>query len=76
LAEKDSVEANRNIEKYISICKVNSFTEAVITGKLASLYSEAGLFERAEEYYRKAISLEPENPDNMMSRALINFICI
>jgi tetratricopeptide (TPR) repeat protein/AraC-like DNA-binding protein len=65
LVEKDSVAANRSIEKYVSVCKVNSFSEAVITGKLARLYSEAGMFDRAEEYYRKAISLAPENPDNI-----------
>jgi tetratricopeptide (TPR) repeat protein/AraC-like DNA-binding protein len=69
LAEKDSVEANRNIEKYVSICKVNSFSEAVITGNLARLYSEADMFDRAVEYFLKAISLEPENPDNMNALA-------
>jgi tetratricopeptide (TPR) repeat protein/TolB-like protein len=31
--------------------------------KMAVIYSDAGSYDRAEEYFRKAVSLEPHNPD-------------
>ena len=49
----------RNIK---SIRKENSASEAMIVTNLASIYSEAGILDKAEEYYREALSLEPENP--------------
>jgi Tfp pilus assembly protein PilF len=55
------IEANRYIEKYRSICKENSWSEAAVTTGLAAIYSEAGILNKAEEYYRQALSLEPEN---------------
>jgi tetratricopeptide (TPR) repeat protein len=45
-----------------SIWKENSESEANITDGLASIYSEAGLLDIAEDYHRKALSLEPDNP--------------
>jgi Tfp pilus assembly protein PilF len=62
LAEKDSVAANRYIEKYIAIIKENSFSDTDIAGALAGIYSDAGILDKAEKYYRKALSFEPENP--------------
>jgi tetratricopeptide (TPR) repeat protein/6-pyruvoyl-tetrahydropterin synthase len=62
LAEKDSVTANLYIKKYINIKKRNSSSEANIASDLAWSYWQADLPEKAEEYYRKAISLDPENP--------------
>jgi tetratricopeptide (TPR) repeat protein len=54
-----------NILRYISIRKDNSGSEASITSNLAVIYSEAGIPDKAEEYYRKALSLEPNNPGRM-----------
>ncbi len=62
LSEGDTVEANQYIEKYISIRRENSLPEAWISMFLArDIYKEAGLLDKAEAYYRKALSLEPEN---------------
>jgi len=61
LAERDTFAANRYIDKYISIRTGNSESEAAITTSLAQIYFEAGFLDEAEEYYRKALSLEPEN---------------
>jgi tetratricopeptide (TPR) repeat protein len=65
LSENDSITANRSIEKYKSVSKKNSSSEADITTDLAYIYSEAGNQDKAEEFYRKALSLEPENPAYM-----------
>ncbi|MEI6048772.1 MAG: helix-turn-helix domain-containing protein [Bacteroidota bacterium] len=59
--EKDSISATRYIEKYISVMKRNSSAEVDISTGLASLYSEAGIPDKAIEYYHKALSLDPEN---------------
>ena len=61
LAEGDTVEANRSVDKIISKMRSSSFSEADIATFLAKyIYSEAGILDKAEEYYRKALSLEPE----------------
>jgi len=53
--------ADEYIKKFMAICK-NSYPEASITGGVAEIYREAGILDKAEEYYRQALSLEPENP--------------
>ena len=62
LAEKDSIAANRYIEKYKSILKSYYSSEKDITKGLARMYSEIGMIDKADEYYQKAISLDPDNP--------------
>ena len=65
LSEGKTKDANAYIEKYKSIRKENSASEADITTDLASLYSEAGILDKAEGYYRQTLILEPENPVRM-----------
>lgn len=60
LVEKDTIMANHFIDKYISIQKDNSMSEANIATGLAGIYSQADDLDKAEEYYCKAISLEPD----------------
>jgi tetratricopeptide (TPR) repeat protein len=74
LAEGDTKDANGYIEKYLSILKDNSRSEADIAASVAGIYSEAGVLEKAEKYYRQAIELEPDNPwwVNNLAYFLIN----
>jgi tetratricopeptide (TPR) repeat protein len=60
LSEGDTIAANRYIEKYVTICKSRSDSEASVTDDLAMIYSEAGNLNKAERYFRQALSLEPE----------------
>jgi Predicted integral membrane protein len=69
LTEGDTIGANKYIEKYISVCKDNSDPEANIITNLASVYSESGILNKADEYYRKALSLEPEKPNRLNNLA-------
>ena len=62
LTEKDSIKANKFMDKIILISRENSVPEANIYSGLAEIYSEADILNIAGEYYRKAFSLEPENP--------------
>jgi tetratricopeptide (TPR) repeat protein len=62
LFEGDTVEANRYNEKYITVLKGNSMSEARISRNLADIYSQADYPDKAEIFYRKALSLEPGSP--------------
>jgi tetratricopeptide (TPR) repeat protein len=62
LSEGDTVMAKGYIEKLKTILKESSSSEADILTDMAMIYSEAGIPDVAEEYYRKALSLEPESP--------------
>jgi Tfp pilus assembly protein PilF len=61
-------------EKYISISRENSASEAVIAASLAGIYASSGINDKAEEYYRKALSLQSEDPISLNNFAyfLIN----
>jgi len=69
LFEGKSETANDYIEKYKSLLKENSATEATITSSLASIYTEAEILDKAEEYYRQALSLEPNSTERMNTLA-------
>jgi len=62
LSEGKTKDAEEYIKKYKSIQEDNSWPEVAITADVASIYSEANILDGAEKYYRKALSLEPDNP--------------
>jgi tetratricopeptide (TPR) repeat protein len=62
LSQGDTTSMKKYINKYITILKANAVAEASIQVNLAGIYSEAGIFDKAEEYYRTALSLESQNP--------------
>jgi len=53
--------AGEYIDKYISMCKESKASEAAIANNLAGIYEQAGIPDKAEEFYRQALSLEPQN---------------
>jgi tetratricopeptide (TPR) repeat protein len=69
LTEGDEKDAKKYIDKYISVLKENSASEAAIATSLAGIYSDAGILDKAEEYYRQALTLEPGNPDRLNNLA-------
>jgi len=69
LSEGDSVKAKKYIEKYITVRKENLTSEADITNGIAEIYKAAGTMDKAEKYYRKALSLEPGNTSRMITLA-------
>jgi tetratricopeptide (TPR) repeat protein len=74
LSEKDTVSANRNLKRFFELHNSDSWSEAAIANRLGSIYNEAGYYKRAEACYRKALSLEPDNPQrlNNLGYYLIN----
>ena len=69
LSERETVSSNQYIDKFISLSKNNSTPEEAITTNLAMIYEEADILDKAEEYYRKAFSVESENPVKMNNLA-------
>jgi tetratricopeptide (TPR) repeat protein len=65
LAEGDSIQANEFIEKYISVCRDQSWSEADIKTSLADIYNEGDCPGKAEAYFRQALALEPQNTSRM-----------
>ena len=57
----DTLAVNRYIEKGLSLMKSMSMSEASIAAINASICARMDLLEKAEEYYRQALSLEPES---------------
>jgi tetratricopeptide (TPR) repeat protein len=65
----DTTKANEYISKYVSLRKENSIPEAVITTNVAAIYYEASVLNKSEEFYRQALSLEPEKPGRLNNLA-------
>jgi len=70
----DTIEANRYIEKYVTISKKRSAFGADIRKNLVWIYTEGGILDKAETILRETLSLESENPIRINSLAyfLIN----
>ena len=71
LNEGDTIAATQYIEKYESVRKDQSWSNVRITTGLAGIYYQAGIMNKAEEYYRKALFLEPDKPDRMNDLAFL-----
>ncbi len=61
MSKRKTRAADEYIEKYISALEEYSASEAEISSNLGDLYQRAGLFDEAEENYRRALSLAPQN---------------
>ena len=74
ITEGDTVTANRYFEKWISILRGQSLSESQIAVQLGNTYAFEDVPDKAEEYYQKALSLEPENPliNNILAYFLID----
>ena len=71
LSERDTILANKYIQKYISNRRENLWSEAAIMTDLAGAFLLYGDLKEAEVYYRKALSFEPENPVRMNDLAKV-----
>ena len=73
LSEKDTTASNRYFKKYIVVHRQKFPNwEAEIPASQGWIYSEAGYPDRAEEYFRKSISMDPDNPFRLYT--LANFL--
>jgi tetratricopeptide (TPR) repeat protein len=61
--------ADKHIEKYKSVRKDQLWSEASTINEVANIFLDADILDKAEEYYRKALSMEPENPTRMNNLA-------
>jgi len=71
IVEGDTVNANKYLGKAERLAKENSWTEANIAAQMAIGLSDVGKKDQAEEYYRKALTLEPDEPGRMNDLAFL-----
>jgi tetratricopeptide (TPR) repeat protein len=71
IVEGDTVNANTYLVKAERLAKENSWTDANIASQMAVGLSDIGKKDKAEEYYRKALSLEPDKPGRMNDLAFL-----
>ena len=69
--QNDTIEANKYIDRYVSLCKENLLHEPVTAANIAEIYHNAGIPDKAEKYYQEALSLEPGNPGILNSLACL-----
>ena len=74
LFEGKTADANELIEKYKSLLKENSVSEATIATKLALIYAGAGIPDQAEAHYRQALSLHTDNLLTMINLGISSLI--
>jgi TolB-like protein len=67
----DTVMVNNCVEKLKAQFRDASYTEPVVYGILGYFFSLGKIPEKAELFYRKALSLEPENPSMMNDLAYV-----
>lgn len=60
-SEKDTAEAIRFMEKFITALRKRGYSEAHQSRRLGDICAEAGMADKAEKYYRQALSLDPSN---------------
>jgi TolB-like protein/Tfp pilus assembly protein PilF len=69
ISEGKTKEADEYVRKYTAIRKEMSASEATIATSLGDIFRDAGILDKAEEYYRQAFLLEPGNPTRMNNLA-------
>ena len=69
LSKGDTIAAGKYIEKYTSLRKIASVSEAIMSSEVAAIYSISGVLYKAEKFYRQALSLEPNNSGRMNNLA-------
>jgi tetratricopeptide (TPR) repeat protein len=70
----DTLKANEFISKTLSILREKyNYSEAQIKSDLGDLYSDAGILDKAEQFYREALNQSPEAPlrMNILAQLLI-----
>ena len=67
----DTVTVNKCVERLEAQFREESYPESVINGILGYFFSLGKIPEKAELFYRKALSLEPDNPIAMNSLAYV-----
>ncbi|TFG41407.1 MAG: tetratricopeptide repeat protein, partial [Bacteroidia bacterium] len=71
IVEGDSASYNKYLEKALRIAKGESWTDVNIAAQMAEGLSQIHKYDKAEENFRKALSIEPEEPGRMNDLAYL-----
>lgn len=69
--EKDTVRAEKIIEKFREVLLRKGFSESYVAKRLGEVYAEAGLTDKSEVFYRKALAADPYDYTTLTS--VVNF---
>ena len=69
LSQGDSSKLKSYFDKTVELVKETGATDIQIINGIAQFYEEAMVFDKAEEYYRQALKMEPKNIGNMQELA-------
>lgn len=61
--------ADEYMDQFVSILEEHSYSEASIYSNIGNIYLDAGILDKAEEYYRRAVTLEPESTSRLKNLA-------
>ena len=69
----DTIEANGYLTKYFSVREEEGLSETPKQSILGNIYHDANIIDKAEQYYREALELDPDNRiiKNNLARLLI-----
>ena len=62
LLEGKAADASEYIDKYVSILEERSYSEPAIIYYRGTIYLDAGIIDKAEEYLRRALTMDPDRP--------------
>jgi tetratricopeptide (TPR) repeat protein len=71
LARGKTKQADEYLARFESIIRNLGSSEASISSELGYIYEEAGKLDKAEDYYRNALVLEPQSPNRMNNLAYL-----
>jgi TolB-like protein/Tfp pilus assembly protein PilF len=71
LSMGDTSKANEYLAKLIPLAKELNYSESAIERALGQIYEEANILDQAEEHYRKAYELEPQNINRILHLAAL-----
>lgn len=58
-------EAEGHIDTYRTLVTSWNWSESIILARVGGIYRDAGQLDKAENYFRQAVKLDPDNPDIM-----------
>jgi len=71
LSRGKTARADAYIDQFVSMLEERSYSEAAICSNIGNIYWDAGILDKAEEYHRRALSLEPESARRLNSLAYL-----
>ncbi|MFO7933858.1 MAG: tetratricopeptide repeat protein [Bacteroidales bacterium] len=71
LSTGKTTRADEYIDQYVSMLKERSYSEAAVYSRIGDIYWDARILNKAEEFHRRSLSLEPERAIRLNNLAFL-----